>query len=329
MSLDWEVALSYAGAQREYVERVATELGRLGVRCFFDRHQLAEIWGENLSDELVRIYGSQAAVVIVFGSAEYVQSSHTIAELTAASRGEFQAPRPRVLAARFDDTPVPGISDDQAWIDLRGIAPEQFAEEISRKLDHLNLGTIPADLGWWRTRWMSASIHLDTESPRIIEHRSILAESDEMKYMMLSVSTPVESSDGIDIDTLYGGSVIRKTTESPTRTSVVLKLTRLIRIGESHALGLMYSMPSWRGFAPQFLFSPLKECDVFRLRVQFRTNQLPIEIREIRGVAHREIRNRLSEAPAVEVDRFGGIALDFSDLQRGLAYGAVWGSAAE
>ena len=32
----WDVALSFAGAQREYVERVAAALEARGVRCFYD-----------------------------------------------------------------------------------------------------------------------------------------------------------------------------------------------------------------------------------------------------------------------------------------------------
>jgi len=32
----WDVALSFAGAQREYVEQVAAALKARGVRCFYD-----------------------------------------------------------------------------------------------------------------------------------------------------------------------------------------------------------------------------------------------------------------------------------------------------
>ena len=46
----WDVALSFAGAQRDYVEQVAEVLKARGVRCFYDADEQIELWGKYLAD---------------------------------------------------------------------------------------------------------------------------------------------------------------------------------------------------------------------------------------------------------------------------------------
>src|SRR5450759_5163468 len=67
----WDVALSFAGAQRDYVEKVAAVLKARGVRCFYDADEQIELWGKYLAEELPAIYGEQVATVVVFVSADY------------------------------------------------------------------------------------------------------------------------------------------------------------------------------------------------------------------------------------------------------------------
>src|SRR5690349_25001422 len=80
----WDVALSFAGAQRDYVERVAAALKARGVRCFYDADEQIELWGKYLAEELPRIYGEQTAAVVVFISAEYAARDWTRLERRAS-----------------------------------------------------------------------------------------------------------------------------------------------------------------------------------------------------------------------------------------------------
>ena len=135
----WDVALSFADAQRNYVEQVAAALKERGLRCFYDADEQIGLWGKYLAEELPAIYGEQAAAVVVFISAEYAAQDWTRLERRAAlgravrERGEY------VLPARFDDTPLPGLLSDMVTVDLRGRAPEQFAEMIADKLVGLDI----------------------------------------------------------------------------------------------------------------------------------------------------------------------------------------------
>jgi hypothetical protein len=135
----WDVALSFAGAQRYYVEQVAQALKARGVRCFYDADEEIELWGKYLAEELPVIYGEQAAAVVVFVSAQYVTRDWTRLERRAALARAARERREYVLPARFDDTPLPGLLPDMVVVDLRGRAPQQFADMIAGKLAALGV----------------------------------------------------------------------------------------------------------------------------------------------------------------------------------------------
>ena len=136
----WDVVLSFAGAQRDYVGQVARALRARGVRCFYDADEETGLWGKHLAEELPRIYGEQAAAVVVFISAEYAERDWTRLERQAALARAVRERREYVLPARFDDTPLPGLLPDVVAIDLRRYAPAEFAGLVEGKLADLGIG---------------------------------------------------------------------------------------------------------------------------------------------------------------------------------------------
>ena len=136
----WDVALSFAGAQREYVERVAAALKARGVRCFYDADEQVRLWGRNLAEELPRIYAEESAAVVVFVSAEYAGAGWSRLERRAAFSRAVAEAGVYVLPARFDDSKLPGLLDDVVSVDLRGRAPEQFADLVAARLHGLAAG---------------------------------------------------------------------------------------------------------------------------------------------------------------------------------------------
>jgi hypothetical protein len=139
----WDVALSFAGAQRPYVERVATVLKARGVRVFYDADEQIHLWGRHLPEELGAVYAGQAAAVVVFVSADYAARDWTRWERRAALDRAVAERREYVLPARFDDTPLPGLSASLGTVDLRGLGAEAFAGMVVAKLGAL--GIIPRD----------------------------------------------------------------------------------------------------------------------------------------------------------------------------------------
>lgn len=131
------------------MEQVAGALKARGMRCFYDADEQIELWGKYLAEELPAIYAEQAAVVVVFVSAEYAARDWTRLERRAALNRAVRERREYVLPARFDDTSLPGLLSDMVAIDLHTRTPQQFASMIADKLARLAIAASAplADIG--------------------------------------------------------------------------------------------------------------------------------------------------------------------------------------
>jgi len=130
----YEIALSFAGENRKYVERVAASLQRQGIRAFYDEHEQADLWGKDLYAHLDDIYRNVAFYCVVFISRHYAQKLWSNHELRSAQARAFRENREYVLPARFDKTEIPGIPETVGYIDLQKTTPEQLAKLIATKL---------------------------------------------------------------------------------------------------------------------------------------------------------------------------------------------------
>jgi hypothetical protein len=90
----YDIAVSFAGAQRSLVEEYVRACEALGVRVFYDRNVAVQMWGRNFIYDFRQIYGGQARYVVPFLSAEYLSSAYPM--------DEFGAATPQAIA-RLDD----------------------------------------------------------------------------------------------------------------------------------------------------------------------------------------------------------------------------------
>jgi len=133
----WDVALSFAGAQRDYVGQVAAALKAQGIRCFYDADEQVRLWGRYLAEELPRIYAQESAAVVVFISADYAGAGWGRLERRAALARAVAEAGVYVLPARFDDSQLPGLLPYVVTVDLRLYTPEQFAGLVAEKVAEL------------------------------------------------------------------------------------------------------------------------------------------------------------------------------------------------
>lgn len=131
----YDVALSFAGEEREYVEQVATGLRDAGISVFYDMFERAELWGRNLVDHLAEIYQRRSRYVVMFISGHYVQKAWTTHERQHAQARALLAKEEYILPARFDDTEVPGMTATVGHVDLRHTTPAELVGLILAKLD--------------------------------------------------------------------------------------------------------------------------------------------------------------------------------------------------
>ncbi len=140
----FDIALSFAGEDREYVDQVATILHSKGISVFYDLFEEVNLWGKNLYDYLSDIYQNQALYTIMFISNSYKTKLWTNHERQAMQARAFQEHQEYILPARFDDTEITGILPTIGYIDLRTKTPQQFAEIIEKKLIYSG-GSIPSE----------------------------------------------------------------------------------------------------------------------------------------------------------------------------------------
>jgi hypothetical protein len=130
----YDVALSFAGEDRPYVERVATFLKEAGVKVFYDRFEEASLWGKNLYDHLSDVYGRQARYTVMFISQHYAKKVWTTHERKSAQERALEENAECILPARFDDTAVPGLPSTVGYLSLQGRDPKELAELIGQKV---------------------------------------------------------------------------------------------------------------------------------------------------------------------------------------------------
>lgn len=130
----YDIVLSFAGEDREYVEAVADYLSEHGVEVFYDRYEEVSLWGKDLVAHLDSIYRKQARYCVMFISSHYAEKVWPKHESRSVLARAIEEKTEYLLPARFDDTPIPGVRPTVGYLDLRVLNPEQLGEAILKKL---------------------------------------------------------------------------------------------------------------------------------------------------------------------------------------------------
>jgi hypothetical protein len=131
----YHIALSFAGEDREYVDKVAQRLQEKGVKVFYDKFEETTLWGKDLYVYLSDVYQNQAFYTVMFISDQYRQKLWTNHERINAQARAFSESREYVLPAFFDTSiDVPGVLKTTGHVSLADLPPEEFADRIIDKL---------------------------------------------------------------------------------------------------------------------------------------------------------------------------------------------------
>lgn len=129
----YEIVLSFAGEDREYVQQVARFLREHDVRCFYDKYEDVTLWGKDLAEHLDFIYKS-ARYCVMFVSKHYGEKIWPNHERRSALARAVKQKSEYILPARFDDTEVPGLRHTIGYVNLTELTPDELGEMILRKL---------------------------------------------------------------------------------------------------------------------------------------------------------------------------------------------------
>ena len=175
MKYYYDVVLSFAGEDREYVEECADILTALGIKVFYDSYEQDVLWGKDLYTFLADIYSNKARYAIVFISQHYVKKCWTKHEFKFINERMFNSETEYLLPVFLDDTKLCGIPETQGY--LTNKTPYEvavmFAKKINKDIDvelmkselQQSLTTYEITVRGRNVRFYSAVEEFDAEYP--------------------------------------------------------------------------------------------------------------------------------------------------------------------
>ena len=130
----YQVALSFAGEQRDYVEEVARCIQSRSIATFYDGFELVPLWGRSGTESFHEAFAQHSAYVVMFISQAYVKKAWTRHERRSALSRMIQSQSEFILPVRFDDTPLPGLPEAVIFLRANQLTPAQLSAIIANKL---------------------------------------------------------------------------------------------------------------------------------------------------------------------------------------------------
>lgn len=134
---EYDIAFSFAGEDREYVEQVALFLKKKNIAVFYDYFEEENLWGKNLISYLEEIYTHKSKYCVIFISQYYIQKEWTSYESAAAMVRMLDSnlkQKEYLLPVKFDETKVSGVLSTIGFIDGRRKRPDELGKLIIKKL---------------------------------------------------------------------------------------------------------------------------------------------------------------------------------------------------
>lgn len=131
----YDIAISFAGEDRDVAAQIAAGLVTAGVKVFYDDFEKADLWGKDLYEYLADIYANHARFCIMLLSQNYERKLWTNHERKNAQVRAFQEKEEYILPVKLDDTQIPGIRPTIGYIDLRTTAVDELIKMVLVKLN--------------------------------------------------------------------------------------------------------------------------------------------------------------------------------------------------
>jgi hypothetical protein len=134
-AFEFDVAISFAGADREVASDINAVLSRAGYRVFYDLDQQHRLLGEDLTEYLYDLYFRRSRYAIVVVSADFLRSIWAGNWEWRAVLARLQSQRePYVLPYLIEDVSLPGLSPTIGYVSWKQFRPVEFADLVVRKL---------------------------------------------------------------------------------------------------------------------------------------------------------------------------------------------------
>ena len=137
MKYRFDVAISFAGENRDFARDVATGLKEKNVEVFFDEFYEPDTWGKNLTDLFKEVFRNRSQHCIMILSDHYVEKEWTILESNHAIARfiEQRGNEAYILPVRLDgfDGDVPGLPTTLQYISAKSTEPQKIVNAFLEK----------------------------------------------------------------------------------------------------------------------------------------------------------------------------------------------------
>jgi len=133
---EYDVALSFAGEEREYVRDVAICLRNSGVKVFFDEFETTKMWGENLVEFLHHVFENGCRYCVMFISKHYAEKFYPTIEKRSTLSDTVKVLHGGILPIRFDKTDIPGLPSATMYLSRKDYTPIELCQIVIEKIGH-------------------------------------------------------------------------------------------------------------------------------------------------------------------------------------------------
>jgi RNA polymerase sigma factor (sigma-70 family) len=130
----WDVFLSYAVEDIEWVKAVEAKLKSLHLRTFDPYAIPTEFWGQNREEVAVQVFPTRCQVAFIVLSCAYLASEQSNRELATIVEASQIGTQPLLLPARLDDSVIPEPIRTLTALDVGSVTPDAVAENIATRI---------------------------------------------------------------------------------------------------------------------------------------------------------------------------------------------------
>ncbi|MCA1194608.1 TIR domain-containing protein [Saccharopolyspora sp. 6V] len=137
---DYDVAVTFAGEDRQFVQQVVREVTDAGYKIFYDQDEQVTLWGEDLTEYLPKVYEERARYAVMFVSRHYAAKAWTRFERRSVLLRALEQPTPYLLPVSLDGTQLEGVRSSISFLDGASMGASGIAEAIRQKLSGATAG---------------------------------------------------------------------------------------------------------------------------------------------------------------------------------------------
>jgi hypothetical protein len=180
----------------------------------------------------------------------------------------------------------------------------------------------------WYVESLKAILRMDLDPPTLTEERRIVALVDDLDELILPISAPrvpeIPRGERLRAEVEYGGELVETQWISSGHSRFIIRLPEPLSMGQRHDYSIQFKSYSRAHMRPYYVFTPLRRCEEFTVRIRFNSHHTPGLIWRINGLPARAFEDFTPGDDRLSVNRVGDVVLEFHDLQQGLSYGLQW-----